>query len=250
MGSVQAGIDPATRLAQSPDVGSSRIGVLTIGQSPRPDKLGDDIQTVLGPELTVVERGALDGLTADDVRELAPRSEDDYRLITLLRDGQSVVIRKEAILPLLQQQITWLEQEAGVIATLLMCTGAFPTFEHERPLLAPQEALYGAVIGMAGGGRIGALTPLEAQVEQARRKWRDMGVQEVDIVPASPYGEDPLEVVAGAADAARRAGNTILFMDCFGYDLAMKAAARRAFGGPVVLARTLAGRFIEEMSQD
>jgi hypothetical protein len=38
-------------------------------------------------------------------------------------------------------------------------------------------------------------------------------------------------------------------MDCFGYDLAMKAAARRAFGGPVVLARTLAARLIAELSE-
>jgi AroM protein len=40
-----------------------------------------------------------------------------------------------------------------------------------------------------------------------------------------------------------------VFMDCFGYDSVMKSAARRSFGGPVVLARTLAARLIVELCE-
>jgi len=226
-----------------------RIGVLTIGQSPRPDRLGHDIQEVLGPGFAVVESGALDDLTNEEIGELTPRGPDDYRLITLRRDGQSVEVGKAALLPRLQARIADLEDRIGVDATLLMCTGAFPAFAHRKPLLLPQEALYGAVIGMAGAGRIGALIPLEAQREQARRKWREMGVADVEVVPANPYAGDPAAAVRQAAAATRDAGVDVLFMDCFGYDREMKAAARRGFDGPVVLARTLAARLIAEVSE-
>ncbi|MDQ3695197.1 MAG: AroM family protein [Chloroflexota bacterium] len=222
------------------------IGVLTIGQSPRPDGLSRDIQAVLGARVRVVERGALDGLAADDVERLAPAA-DDYRLITLLRDGRSVQVSKRAILERLQAQIEVLEDDEGVDATLMMCTGAFPAFRHRRSLLLPQAALYGATIGMASGGRIGSLTPLATQVAQARDKWRELGVPDAEVVVANPYGDDPTGEVAAASADARDAGAQVLFMDCFGYNLTMKAAARHAFGGPVVLARSLAARLLVEM---
>jgi protein AroM len=225
------------------------IGVLTIGQSPRADGLGDDVRAVLGPLTRVVERGALDGMSDEEIARLAPRDASEYRLVTLLRSGRSVEIGKPAILERLQKQIRDLEDAEAVDATLLMCTGAFPPFEHTRPLLLPQQALYGAVTGLAGGGRIGALIPLEAQREQSLRKWHEHGVTDVHVFPASPYDGDPMAAVEGASRAARDAGVSVLFMDCFGYDLAMKTAARRGFGGPVVLARTLAARLIAELSE-
>jgi protein AroM len=225
---------------------STNIGIVTIGQSPRPDKLADDIQRVLGPDVTVVERGALDGFTTEDLNELAPRP-GDYRLITKLRDGGSVEIGKTPILPILQNHITDLEDSADVEATLLMCTGSFPPFDHKRPLLLPQEALYGAVAGFAGSRTIGALIPLESQSEQAQDKWRDFGVSSVDLFSANPYSDDPHSQIVSASVEARDAGSSVLFLDCFGYDISMRAAAQEAFHGPVVLARTLAARFIAEM---
>lgn len=225
------------------------IGVLTIGQSPRADRLGDDVRAVLGGHTRVIERGALDGMSDAEIAAIAPGSPDEYRLVTLLRDGRSVEIGKKPILDRLQQQITELEERDGVDATLLMCTGAFPPFAHRRPLLLPQEALYGTVIGIAGGSRIGALIPLESQREQALAKWRERGVTDVRVYPASPYGDDPIAAIEAASAAAQRDGMATLFMDCFGYDLAMKTAARRAFHGPVVLARTMAARLIAEMSE-
>ena len=225
------------------------IGVLTIGQSPRADGLGDDVRAVLGPQTRVVERGALDGMSDGEIARIAPRDASEYRLVTLLRSGRSVEIGKPTILERLQTQIRDLEETEAVDATLLMCTGAFPPFEHSRPLLLPQEALYGAVTGLAGGGRIGALIPLESQRSQSLRKWRERGMTNVQVFAASPYDGDSIAGIERASSAARDAGVSVLFMDCFGYDLAMKSAARRSFGGPVVLARTLAARLVAELSE-
>mgnify|MGYP000884787538 CR=1 FL=1 len=222
------------------------LGLLTIGQSPRPDGLAADIETALAGRMCVVERGALDGLSKDEIDQMRPRP-GDYHLVTVLRDGTPVQLAKAAILSRLQEQITELEQREGVAATLLLCTGAFPSFTHQQPLLQPQAALYGAVIGMAGTGTIGALTPLPEQIEQARAKWRAMGVADVRLAAADPYGADPLRSVRAAAAEVRAAGATILFLDCFGYDLTMRAVAREEFRGPVILARTLAAHLAAEM---
>lgn len=243
----------ATRESPSAPAASSAvtttIGIVTIGQSPRADRLRDDVRAALGPTTRVIERGALDGMSEEQIAAIAPASPDDYRLITLLCNGRSVEIAKQPILERLQRAIGELETREGVDATLLVCTGTFPAFSHQKPLLAPQAALYGAVAGMAGGGRIGALIPLESQRAQSLAKWRDYGVDDVAVFPASPYGSDPARAIATASKGARAAGAAVLFMDCFGYDRAMNAAARQAFGGPVVLARTLAARFIAELAE-
>ncbi|HEX5506505.1 MAG TPA: AroM family protein [Thermomicrobiales bacterium] len=221
------------------------LGVLTIGQAPRPDGLARDVAAVVGPGLTVVERGALDGLSRDDIAALRP-DPGDYHLVTMLADGTPVQLRKPAILERLQARIAELER-AGVAGTLLLCTGAFPAFHHDRPLLLPQGALYGAAIGVAGGGRVGALVPLAAQLPQARDKWRALGVADPALAVANPYDQDAARRVAEAAAEAREAGAAVLFMDCFGYDLGMRDAARAAFGGPVLLARSLAARLMAEV---
>jgi protein AroM len=246
--------DTTTRIASHPASRNSRrgsrtIGVLTIGQSPRADRLGEDVRAVLGEDARIIERGALDGMSDAEIAGIAPHSQAEYRLITLLRDGRSVEIGKPAILERLQRHITDLEDNERVDAILVMCTGAFPPFAHRRPLLLPQEALYGAIIGIAGGGRIGALIPLESQRAQALQKWNERGVTDVRVYPASPYSDDPAAEVARASAAAQRDGVTALFMDCFGYDRTMKQVARSAFHGPVVLARTMAARLIAEMSE-
>lgn len=224
----------------------TRLGLLTIGQSPRHDGLAQDISATLGPGFEIIERGALDGLEHEEIASFAPH-DGDYRLVTLLRDGTSVEVAKHHLVPRLQAQIAALEAE-GVGATLLLCTGTFPPFRHQRPLLAPQEALYGIVKALAAGGRIGALTPLPSQLEQARRKWQSMDLIDAVVEAANPYASESLARVAEASLRVRAQGATVLFMDCFGYTLAMRRAAEEAFGGPVVLARTMAARIAADLA--
>ncbi|HZU16381.1 MAG TPA: AroM family protein [Candidatus Dormibacteraeota bacterium] len=223
-----------------------RLGILTIGQAPRPDGLAREVAAVLGEGFAVVERGALDDLEPGDLARLAPRPGRDL-LVTRLRDGSSVRVAEEAIVERLQRQIGRLEDEDGVEATLLLCTGAFPPFRHRRPLLQPQAALHGAALGIAGPDRLGALIPLPEQRPQMARVWRERGA-DVVLVAADPYGPEPEAAVEGAAAAAWDRGARVLLMDCFGYDLSMRRAAARAFAGPVLLARSLAARLLLELA--
>ena len=220
------------------------IGVLTIGQAPRADDTVADLHRTLGPGYALAERGALDGLSHAAIAELAPEP-GEYLLITLLADGTSVTLGKPKILPLLQRQIDTFGAD-GVDAILLLCTGTFPEFKAARLIVQPQPVLYRMMVGLAGpSGRIGALTPLAGQLTQARAKWREFGVDPI-LGAASPYaGTDE---VSGAAREVAEQGADVIFMDCMGYSLEMKARARAAAGGrPVVLARSAIARVLAEI---
>ena len=48
-----------------------KLGAITVGQSPRTD-VTDDIMGIFQGKVEILERGALDGLTVEDIDRLAP----------------------------------------------------------------------------------------------------------------------------------------------------------------------------------
>lgn len=227
------------------EAGPGRVaGVLTIGQSPRADGLSAEVAAVAGME--VIERGALDGLSREEVSALGPRPEGEL-LVSQLADGTPVRLDRDAIVDRLQRAIADLEGQ-GAAATLLLCTGEFPLFAHSRPLLVPSAALRGAVVGIAGDDRVAAMIPLPDQAGQARCWWRRQGVSEPILVAADPYGSEGEAQVECQARRAAQLGGRVLFLDCFGYTRRMASLARDAFGGPVILARSLSARLLAELA--
>ena len=69
-----------------------KIGAITVGQSPRTD-VTQEIEGLLG-SIELIQRGALDGVTADDITRMAPQP-GEYVLVTRLTDGTSVRIAKK-----------------------------------------------------------------------------------------------------------------------------------------------------------
>jgi protein AroM len=64
------------------------------------------------------------------------------------------------------------------------------------------------------------------------------------VVKASPYAE-PGEVRLAASEL-RDTDVKAVVMHCMGYTAAMKAEVRRGSGKPVLLARSLVGKILEE----
>ena len=146
-----------------------RVGAITIGQAPRTDVM-EDIGDILGKELTLVQAGALDGLTAAEIEALRPDGTGNT-LVSRLRDGTGVILQEQKILPLLQQRILELEEQ-GVRAILLMCTGEFPEgFRASVPLIYPSKVICGLVAGLDNVTRLGVITPEADQIRDIRRKW-------------------------------------------------------------------------------
>jgi len=229
------------------------VGTVTIGQSPRVDLI-PEIEQVMGlgggGHVRILEAGALDGLTLDEVSRLAP-GPDDYVLVTRMADGTSVKIAEKHILRRMQEKIDWLSaQGADVIA--LVCTGEFPAFRCDRMLVVPQRLLFHVVSAVAGaqpGGdghrfRLGVMLPDADQVEHGVRRWSAV-TPEVKVEAASPYGD--LSAVREAAGVLKQWGADAVVMDCIGYTLAMKELVAGETGAPVFLARSVLARILAEL---
>lgn len=207
------------------------VGAVTIGQSPRPDVMAA-IRPVLGPDVRIVERGALDEEDARDVQRAALEPPEGPLLVTRLRDGAEVRVRLAWVAPRVERCLRQLEAEADLI--LLLCTGSFPPMGVRRPLLRPERVL-AAMVEAVRPARLGVLTPAAEQCADQRERWGRLA-PEVAVSSASPYGNP--DALAPAARVLAGAGVDLVVMDCLGYTPAMRAVVRATTRRPVLLAST------------
>ncbi len=214
-----------------------KVGFVTIGQSPRVDVV-PEIKPLLG-NLEILECGALDGLTMKEIQELAPL-EEDYLLVTRLRDGTQVKLSRNKIVKRLQGCIDKLEKEVDVIGVL--CTGEFPELKSSKLLIEPSLLLLKTVEAIPVR-KLGVIIPDKKQIEITKRKWGSI-IEEIRVEAVSPY--------VGNEENLRRAAESIkdcdlIVLDCIGYSMRAKAIVRAVTEKPVLLPRTLMGRVIGEL---
>lgn len=220
-----------------------KLGVVTIGQTPRVD-LTPELEGLL-PGVELVERGVLDGCTREQIAAFAP-AEGDHVLTTRLADGGSAVIGEEAVMRRLPGILTELEQEVDAI--LLACTGPFPPMPVSKPFFVPDRIIAHAVAAAAPqDAPVGIMSPLSEQKDDTLRKFRKVLGHDASVVvsAASPY-TDPERRLRDAARELASAGAKLIAMDCFGYTAEMRAAVADETGLPVVVARSVAARLAAE----
>jgi len=217
------------------------LGVVTIGQAPRVD-LVPEIRSILGEEIQIIEKGALDGLSLKEVETFYPRKDDEV-LVTRMADGTSVTVAEKYIYPRLKDQVKSLELE-GVKVILLACTGKFPPFDSSSLIVYPQKVLYHVVVALAQGLKLGVLIPDELQVVSTKKRW-STAAREVVVEAASPYAG--IEKVESATDSLLMSGVDIVVMDCIGYTLGMKDLVSKRIKKPVILARSISAKVVSEL---
>jgi protein AroM len=218
-----------------------KVGLVTIGQSPRTD-VTPTMKKMLGPEVKLIEKGALDGLTREEIHKFAP-TPGDYILVTRIRDGTSVRVAKRRILPRVQKCIEELE-EMGVDLTLLLCTGEFPEIKTKKLLIKPDKLISNIVWGILKRGKLGVVVPEKEQIPLLRRKWKKKGVSLV-MATANPYGE--IEASEEAATFLAEENVDLIILDCIGFTPKVKGLFRRLTGKPVILPQTILGRILKEL---
>src|SRR5205814_1585120 len=82
-------------------------GLITIGQSPRDDVV-PEMLAQLGFEVEAIQLGAIDGLSLEEVRELAPRGDEPWA-VSRLRDGTEVRLAKRELDPRMQRCVDAVE---------------------------------------------------------------------------------------------------------------------------------------------
>lgn len=221
----------------------TRVGLITIGQSPRNDVV-PDMAAILGGDIDILEAGALDGLSRAEIAPLAPRGDDEI-LVTRLADGSSVFVGKKHVVPRVEARIAALEDQ-GVALNVLLCTGAFPKLAARRLLLEPQPLLLGLLRAMTFSGRLGVLTPSERHVPQTGDRWRAAGFDPV-VAPLSPYEENDADAVRRAADSLRAGGAGLVVMDCIGFRRKTRDEIAHLTGAPTLVANLLVARVAAEL---
>jgi len=218
-----------------------KIGAITVGQTPRTDLI-PEIQPILGPSVEIIQAGALDGLSKEEIAALTPAPGDNV-LVSRLKDGTSATFGESHILPRLQACIQDLEDQ-GVSLILFLCTGEFPAdFKSKVPLIFPNRLLLG-VLPSLNSRFLTVLTPDEAQLTQIKRKWGPCA-EAVYAIAVSPYA-GPEAVLAAAKHIPPE--SDLILLDCIGYTVEMKEKIQSLTGKPVLLPRTLAAHIVCELA--
>ncbi|MCS7099136.1 MAG: AroM family protein [Sulfolobales archaeon] len=215
-----------------------RVGLVTIGQSPRVDVVSE-MREVVGERVEILECGALDKLSRERILELAPRENEEF-FVTRLRDGSEVKVAVSRIVPLVQECINTLEPLVDVIG--LICTGEFHGISSRKILIEPSALLINIVKSLSPR-RLGVLVPNSRQVSMTNRKWSAV-TTDIKVVSVSPYTGNEGEIKQAAAQMVDR---DLVVLDCVGYSRRIKKVVAELTGKPVILPRTVIAYTIKEL---
>lgn len=218
-----------------------RMGLVTIGQTPRVD-LTPDIKEILGENVEIIEMGALDGLSKSEITDFYPKDNDEV-LVTRLNDGSQAIVAERHIFPQLKKSIGALEKQ-GVKIIFLACTGHFPPCSSSSLIIQPQQLLHNIVMSIAKDLTLGVVVPNEMQLEPAAFRWHDTAAKVV-VQAASPYSD--IRELKTASVKLQAEQVDMVVMDCIGYSLDMKALMKQNLDKPVILARSAVARIIKEL---
>lgn len=221
---------------------SKKIGIITIGQSPRTDVV-PEMTAFFGEGIEVLERGALDGLTLEQVREYAPDA-GMVHLCTRMRDGSEVVVAKEKLLPRIQEAIDELNLER-VALILLMCVGEFPQFRSTSLVVEPQKIVDHCVEGLIGAShRLGIVIPIPEQEAWVRETFSKI-TDSITVTVASPYAEQ--NDLLTAAATLNEAACDLIVMYCMGFNRQLTRPIREITAKPVIVSSTIVARTVGEL---
>jgi protein AroM len=219
-----------------------KIGIITIGQSPRSDVV-PEMTAFFGEGVEVLERGALDGLNLEQVRAYEPDAGMTH-LCTCMRDGSEVVVAKEKLLPKIQEAIDDLNREP-VSLILLLCVGEFPQFRSARLVVEPQKIVDHCIAGLIGAShRLGIVIPIAEQEDWVRETF-SMLTPSITVTVASPYGGQ--NEVPAAAAVLKEAACDLIVMYCMGFNRQLTRPIREITAKPVIVSSTIVARTIAEL---
>ena len=220
-----------------------KIGFITIGQAPRNDIM-EDVFPLLEGDVEVLQCGALDKLTLEEMRSIAPEQGDTV-LVSSLRDGTSIAMGEKKIIPLLQECINNLES-FGVTGILLLCTGDFKDLLTAKvPLLSPNRIMKGIIPTICDGKMLTVLVPDEEQKKEALEQWMREDVK-INVIALSPY-ESTERDFEQVSEQLKNSSSSFVLMDCMGYSQKMKKYISERTGKNVILPRTLLAAILKEI---
>ena len=204
-----------------------RIAVVTMGQAPRPDVLGE-LRTILG-DLSYTEFGVLDEVSQEQIARMVPRPGEP-RFFTRLRDGSHVILEADAIATRIGALVERIDGQ-GFDLLILAMTGIRNRLATRTPLIHGQFAVEAWVAALTtGNSRIGTIFPLAGQGTLLSELGYGTVLQSSHATIGGSHAthlDDAIGRVAGA---------DLIIMNSVGYTEEMAEQVARESGKPVVTA--------------
>ncbi|WP_040984145.1 AroM family protein [Oceanobacillus jeddahense] len=219
-----------------------KIGVITIGESPRTDLI-PEIKRFFSSNITFVERGVLDNLSNIELAEISPKN-GQTTLISRKNNGTPVEMAKEKIIPMIQSIIDDLHHKVDLI--ILACTGVFPTFSSNIPIIYPDHLLNYVSQGIFKvKENIGVIVPLPEQINSIKAKWATAGFQAITAT-CSPYHFQEQAMIKAIVAFENANVNTVV-LDCIGYTQPMKELIQKQSDKFIILSRNIIFKTVSEL---
>jgi protein AroM len=221
------------------------IGFATIAEAPRDDVV-PYIAEMLPEDIRIVQRGNLNGLTADEIAALGP-DPGEVGIVARLKSGGETLLSHKKILPRMQRLVTELVEDEGAELVVVLCGADWTAIQSRVPLVNPGRLFPAVVSALAYGRRLGVIKPSAGQVQKERERYQGLGIDAV-VTSASPYvGEERLALARMAANELREADCDLIWMTCIGMDEPMREIVAEVTGKPVILARSIVARITAEL---
>jgi len=220
-----------------------KIGIITIGQSPRMDVV-PEMTPFFGGHVEVLEVGAMDGLTLAQARAYRPEAGMTH-LASRMRDGTEILIAKEKILTRIERAVNDLNQQ-NVSLILLFCVGVFPKFPSRCLIVEPQRIVDHCVKSLISeDDHLGILIPITEQEAWVRETFLKI-TPRITVTDASPYSDRSSLDQAGRV--LREANCDLIVMYCMGFNRPLANEIRQITGKPVILSSSLVARVLGELT--
>jgi protein AroM len=198
---------------------------------------------VIPETIEIVLRGALDGMTREELACHAPTSAYDT-LFTILPDGTDIRVSHTAVAKLAQIKIEAMQRE-GCRLIVFCCTGDFPELGDTLPLLFPSRIHTQVAQALAKDFCLGLFVPLPEQEALARSRWQACGFSEVITRAIAPNGSN-VDIERAASDMAEASVDLVIY-DCMGYGSELRARADSITNVPSLLSVSLVARVTAEL---
>jgi len=207
------------------------------------ERSGEFIKASLESSAEFKISGALDGLTDDQLREMAADPIATGAPVEL-EDGSWLYVAHDQIDRRARAAIETLKS-GGADTVLMCCTLPWHSLEDLPGVICPSLVLEAnAVALLPKGGTLGVVQPDRNTKDEEIKHWRELGVPVV-AATISPQ-ENTLKELADAARKLVEQGADLIVLDCLAFAREHWQLVREATDKPVLLPISILGKILDE----
>jgi len=201
------------------------------------------IKANLATSAELIIRGALDGLSDDQLQEMAADPIATGAPVEL-EDGSWLYVSHEQIDRRAREVIEKLKAD-GAETVLMCCTIPWHSLEDLPGVICPSLVLEAnAMALLPKDGTLGVIQPDINTIDEEIKHWRDLSVPVV-AATISPR-ENTIDELADACVALVEKGADLIVLDCLAFTCDHWQRVREATNKPVILPMTILGKILDE----